>query len=66
MAMSLKKQKVEKVAPPKDVTFKIKLRVYGKTFNASNSHSYLVDDVNSGTSSSIAELNLVLAQHEDH
>jgi hypothetical protein len=38
--------------------YNIKVKVYGKSLNTANSHSYLVDDVPTGISSCIGELNI--------
>ena len=38
--------------------FKLKIRVYGKSTNSTESHSYLVDDMSTGTSSCVGELNI--------
>jgi hypothetical protein len=42
--------------PPRELNFAVKLVVYGKSFEAANSHSFLVDDVPAGTSTPIGEL----------
>ena len=58
--------KREAVKPPpkeKDLNYRLKLRVYGKGFNASNSHSFCVDDVPAGTSTEIGVLNLVSIEY---
>ena len=39
----------------KDLNFVVKVRVYGKEFDSSDSHSYLIDDHYNGTSSAIGE-----------
>ena len=44
--------------PPRELKFVVKLVVYGRSFDASNSHSFLVDDVPAGTSTPIGELAL--------
>ncbi len=41
-----------------ELKFKISIRVFGRSLNTANSHSYLVDDVPTGTSSCIGELNV--------
>lgn len=42
------------------LAYKLKIRVYGRGFDPSVSHSYLVDDVPCGTSSPIGELTVDL------
>lgn len=44
--------------PEKQLNYKLKIRVYGKNANTMESHSYLVDNVPTGTSSPIGELNI--------
>lgn len=41
-----------------ELNFILKIRVYGKKFDSSESHSYLIDDHYSGTSLPIGELNI--------
>lgn len=48
--------------PDKQLSYKIKVRVYGKKFDPTKSHCYLIDDVHSGTSSPITELNIDIYQ----
>ena len=46
----------------KQLNYKLKIRVYGKQFNPTNSHCYLIDDVHAGTSSPIGEMNIDIYQ----
>jgi len=42
----------------KPLNFKLKIIVYGREFNPNVSHSFVIDDSNSGPSSPIGELNI--------
>jgi len=42
----------------KPLNFKLKVIVYGREFNPSVSHSFVIDDTNAGPSSPIGELNI--------